>query len=307
MIIIVNLNLAVDEIVRLEGWTLGEVHRTTQIERLAGGKGVNAARVLKALNEPALLTGFLGGRAGDFIARELQREEISSSCIRIQNESRSCIILDDMAARSQTVINEAGPQVSQEEQSAFLARYAELLSGADLVIITGSLPLNLPQDFYARLIHTAQERGKRVLFDCSLEPLRRGIMARPFLVKINGAEAAALLGTEINGLEEALEAARGLIRLGARHSMVTLGDAGAALNFGGAEHIMKTPCVDARNSVGSGDAVAAGLAAALMRSLEVEAMARMGLAAGAANALRGAGRCSTEEIHRLAQEVEFLR
>jgi tagatose 6-phosphate kinase len=307
MILIVNLNLAVDEIVHLDGLTPGEVHRTTLVERLAGGKGVNVARVLKVLKEPALLTGFLGGRAGDFIARELEKEELSSSCVTIQHESRTCIILNDTTSRAQTVINEAGPEVSEEEQNAFLERYTQLLSDARLVIITGSLPPRMPQDFYARMIRTANESGKPSLLDTSSEALRRGIAARPFLVKINGAEAGALLGIQLNGLDEASQAARRLIEAGASHAMITLGEMGAALNFEGAEYQIKPPRIEARNTVGSGDAVMAGIAAALVRGHDAEEMARLAIAAGAANALRGAGRCREEEINSLAHKVSLLK
>lgn len=306
MILVVNLNLAVDQIVHLDGFTVGSVHRTSHAERLAGGKGVNVARVLKALNERALLTGFLGGRAGAFIADELHREEIPSSCIQIQDESRTCIILDDRATRTQTVINEAGPEVSEAELQAFLNHYERLLSSSDMAVITGSLPPKLLTAAYARLISVANEIRKPVLLDTSAEPLRAGLGARPFIVKINAAEAGAVLGLQINDFDDAAKASRRLIERGAHHSMITLGADGAVLNFDGVERRMRPPRIEARNSVGSGDAVMAGLAAGLMRGLEVEEMARLAIAAGAANALRGAGRCEAEDIYRLSKGVEFF-
>jgi fructose-1-phosphate kinase PfkB-like protein len=148
----------------------------------------------------------------------------------------------------------------------------------------------------------ANERGKTALLDTSAEPLRRGLSARPFIVKINGAEAGALLGLQINDLGDAAKAALRLIEAGARHAMITLGAFGAVLNFEGMEYRMKPPRIEARTSVGSGDAVMAGLAAGLRRGLSAEEMARLALAAGAANTLRGFGRCLKEDIHRLAQE-----
>jgi tagatose 6-phosphate kinase len=307
MILIVNLNLAVDEIVHLDGLTLGDVHRASRVERLAGGKGVNVARVLRALAEDARLTGFLGGSAGDFIRRELEREEIPSSCIRIKNESRTCIILDDHTARTQTVINEAGPEVAEEELSAFLERYAQLLSASDVVVITGSLPPKLSPQVYARLISLAHKMSKPVLLDTSAEPLGQALGARPFLVKVNGAEAGALLRLQINEFVDAARAARLLIESGARHAMITLGAAGAVLNFDGVEYSIRPPRVEARNSVGSGDAVMAGLATALIRGLSLEETARLAVAAGAANSLRGAGRVTAEEVSRLLKEVGVFR
>jgi tagatose 6-phosphate kinase len=88
--------------------------------------------------------------------------------------------------------------------------------------------------------------------------------------------------------------------------MITLGAEGAVLNYEGVEYRIKAPRIEARNSVGSGDAVAAGLAAALMRGLSPEEVARLSVAAGAANALHGAGRLKLEEVFRLMPEVTFL-
>jgi tagatose 6-phosphate kinase len=307
MILIVNLNLAVDCIVHLDALTPGEVHRTSDVERLPGGKGVNVARVLKALGEPALLTGMTGGRAGDLIQHGLESEELPSSCVPVKNESRTCIILDDQATRTQTVINEAGALVSEEELTAFLEHYAQLLSTSDMVVITGSLPPKLPQEVYAELISAANELSKPVLLDTSAEPLRMALGARPFLVKVNGAEAGALLNLQINDFAEAARAARIFIESGARHSMITLGARGAVLNFEGVEYSLRPPRVEARNSVGSGDAVMAGLAFGLMRGLDAEETARLAMAAGAANSLRGAGRVTAEEIYRLQEDVTLFR
>lgn len=305
MLLIVNLNLAVDEIVLMDALTPGGVHRSRRTVRRAGGKGVNVARVLKTLNESALLMGFLGGQAGGFIARELQREGIAFSSTPIQNESRTCIILDDETNRTQTVINEAGPEISSEELQRFLNDYAEQLPASDPVIITGSLPTDLPPDIYAQLISIANERGKRVLLDASSEPLRAALAAQPFFVKINHAEAGELLGIRISDADAAAKACRRLMKAGARNAMITLGADCALLNFEGVEYRIKPPQIEARNSVGSGDALMAGFAAGLVRGLKVEEVARLAVAAGTANALRGAGRPTAEEISRLAPGVTF--
>jgi tagatose 6-phosphate kinase len=307
MILIVNLNLAIDEIVRVDGLTLGGVHRSGRARRQAGGKGVNVARVLKALNERAVLTGFLGGRAGEFIKSELHREKIPFACTGIEGESRTCIILDDASTRAQTVINEAGPEIKADELNEFTDNYRRLLSTSDLVVITGSLSADTRHDVYAGLIQAAHASGRRVLLDTSSEPLRAGLGARPFLVKINQAEAGALLQFPVNDMDSAAEAARRLKAAGAENSMITLGRAGAVLNFASAEYRVTAPRVEARNSVGSGDAVMAGLAAGLRSGLAAEEMAGLGVAAGAANALRGAGRVRAEEILRLKSGVKISR
>ncbi|HZH31846.1 MAG TPA: hexose kinase [Pyrinomonadaceae bacterium] len=303
MILIVNLNLAVDHIVEVDELRAGEVQRSRGAKAVAGGKGVNVARVLKTLGEPSLLLGFLGGRAGDLIEAGLRAEQIASRCTRVRAESRTCLIINDLKRRAQTVVNAPGAAVGREEWRDFEATYARELPRAEFVVITGSLPPSLPADSYARLIFQAGEAGARVLLDCAGEPLERALGARPFLVKINAVEASELLDAPIADFSGAARATRTLRERGALNAMITLGAAGAVLDFADARYKFAAPRVHALNSVGSGDAALAGLVAALRRGETASEAGAFAVAAGAANALHGAGACSGEEIAELRPRV----
>ena len=52
MIITVTLNAAIDKSLSVPSFRLGRRHRTVASRAQAGGKGVNVARMLKALGEP---------------------------------------------------------------------------------------------------------------------------------------------------------------------------------------------------------------------------------------------------------------
>jgi tagatose 6-phosphate kinase len=304
MILVVNLNLAIDQIVEVDELRPGAVHRARATSRLAGGKGVNVARVLRTLGERCVVTGFLGGRAGEMIAADLRAEGISFDCAPIRDESRTCLILSDGHHRCQTVINEAGPRISRDEMAGFTATYRQLLRrGADPVVITGSLPPGLPQETYADLISHANQAGCRTLFDSSSAALRHGLGAGPFMVKVNHEEAGEALQRAIKDFADAAQAADELIGMGPAHAMITLGARGALLAFEGVKYCLVPPLVQAVNSVGSGDAVMAGLAAGLRRGDRAEEIGALAIAAGAANALHGAGRCAIEEIRSLQPQV----
>ncbi|HEX8456756.1 MAG TPA: 1-phosphofructokinase family hexose kinase [Pyrinomonadaceae bacterium] len=303
MILIVNLNLAVDHIVEVDELRAGTVQRSRGERQQAGGKGVNVARVLKTLGEPSLLLGFCGGRAGALIADGLRAESIEARLTRVEAESRTCLVVNDRGRREQTVINAPGAHVADAELREFAETYTRALVDAELIILNGSLPPNLPADTYARLTNEATAAGKRVLLDCAGRPLRETLGARPFIVKINGAEAAQIVDAPVEDFDGATHAARHLRELGAQHAMITLGAEGALLDFAGARYKFTAPRVRALNSVGSGDAALAGLAAALRRGLNVEAAGALAVAAGAANALHGAGACSAEEIEDLRPRV----
>jgi tagatose 6-phosphate kinase len=303
MILVVNLNLAIDHIIELDELRAGQVQRSRGERRQAGGKGVNVARVLKVLGEESRLLGFLGGRAGEFIAEGLRAENITASCTRIENESRTCLILNDLSRREQTVVNAPGPSISKAEFRSFEADYRRALADAALVVITGSLPPNLPQDAYARLTRAAREMGRRVLLDCAGAPLKHALAAQPFIVKINHTEAAELVAAPITNFSDAAWAARNLRELGAESVMITLGEEGALLDLAGARYRFVAPRVRAVNGVGSGDAALAGLAAGLRRGWTAQESGALAVAAGAANALHGVGGCSAGEVQELQPRV----
>jgi fructose-1-phosphate kinase PfkB-like protein len=89
--------------------------------------------------------------------------------------------------------------------------------------------------------------------------------------------------------------------------MITLGEQGAWFDFAGARYRFFAPRVRAVNSVGSGDAALAGLAAALCRGETAEEAGALAVAAGAANALHGAGGCSAGEIAELRPRVRWAK
>ena len=83
MIITVTLNAAIDKSLSVPNVRLGRRHRTGDQRSVAGGKGVNVARVLKALGQPVIATGFAGGPTGTRIVDHLTQEAILSDFVRI--------------------------------------------------------------------------------------------------------------------------------------------------------------------------------------------------------------------------------
>lgn len=89
------------------------------------------------------------------------------------------------------------------------------------------------------------------------------------------------------------------------HGALSLGAQGLLLASAQQVVQARPPRVQARNPVGAGDALLAGLAGALERSLSLEEMARWRVAAGTAAAMRegvSTGKCA--EITALRDEVE---
>ncbi|MCZ7669359.1 MAG: PfkB family carbohydrate kinase [Chloroflexi bacterium] len=90
MILCVNLNAAIDKTIIVDGFQLGAIHRPEAVKSLAGGKGCNVARALKQFGEKPVVTGWVGGAAGQFIENGLQAEGIATDFVYTGFESRTC-------------------------------------------------------------------------------------------------------------------------------------------------------------------------------------------------------------------------
>ena len=80
-----------------------------------------------------------------------------------------------------------------------------------MMVLSGSLTPQAPQDFYAWCVNRATDAAINVIVDASGEPLRRALATKPFIVKPNRAELARTLDTPLesdNALRDAIRRLR---------------------------------------------------------------------------------------------------
>ena len=174
MIITVTLNAAIDKTLAVPNFRLGRRHRAVEQTAMAGGKGVNVARALKALGQPVIATGVAGGPTGTRIVEHLTEEGILNDFVRIREESRTSTAVVDPTSGEQTEINERGPQVSEAELELFVDKLLYLAKGAAVCVFAGSLPRGVDAGLYARLIEEMRRLGVTTVLDSEGEPLRLG-------------------------------------------------------------------------------------------------------------------------------------
>ena len=137
MIITVTLNAAIDKTLAVPNFRLGRRHRAVEQTSMAGGKGVNVARALKALGQPVIATGVAGGPTGTRIIEQLTEEAILNDFVRIREESRMSTAVVDPTSGEQTEINERGPAVSETELELFVDKLLYLAQGRRDVRVLG--------------------------------------------------------------------------------------------------------------------------------------------------------------------------
>jgi 1-phosphofructokinase/tagatose 6-phosphate kinase len=309
MIITVTLNAAIDKSLAVPNFRLGRRHRTVEQRTMAGGKGVNIARTLKALGQPVIATGFAGGATGTHIVEQLTEESILNDFVRIREESRTNTSVLDPTTGEQTEINERGPLVSEREVELFRDKLIYLARGAAIVVFAGSLPRGVEPDLYASLIRELERSDVITVADTDGEPLRQAVRAEPDLVSPNVLEAEELIGHEFASESERSLAVSEIAALGPREAIMTLPDGCFAQMTHDGQRVLKRARIEPREPIakrGSGDAFLAGFLAARYEGRSPDQCLRFGVACGAESTARlGAGTIDPREARRLMGDVEL--
>lgn len=285
MILTITMNPSIDVSYPLDQLKIDTVNRLSNVSKTAGGKGLNVSRVLSQLGAPLTATGVIGGHFGDYLTEQLDKDGINHAFSKIQGETRSCIAI--LHEGQQTEILESGPEVSKEEQEAFIDNFEKLMPDTDFITISGSLPAGIEHEFYTQLIEKADAADVKVLLDTSGDTLKASIERahKPFLIKPNETEIADLIGTDIQSEAELIEALEDEEFDGIEWIVVTLGADGAVAKNGSDYYRVTIPTIDVVNAVGSGDSTIAGLAYALSEGKSTEDVMKTGMVTGMLNTL----------------------
>ena len=285
MILAVSLNPCLDRIVFVPELKVNTLNRGQKTLVSAGGKGVNVAKVISALDEPVCVTGFFAGSAGRFIIDDLAKRNVRTDPVWIVGqETRVTTNLLDMSSGKETEITEPGPKIGQKEADTFLDAYKRLVAEASVVVLSGSVPVGIREEIYVELIRIAKGYGKRTLLDAGGELLRKGIRGAPFMIKPNIRELNALIGTDLQSPGQILHQCDLLHQKGILNVCVSMGQDGALLSCEEGVFVQNAFLVDVVNTIGSGDAMVAGLAVGIKRGYSPLDMLRLASACAASNA-----------------------
>lgn len=263
----------------------GAVHRSRIVMRHASGKGANAARVAAALGASVRLCAFAGEEMRLLLEEQFACDPVRLDLTATQQPTRSCVTVVEDDGRATELVQEALP-VEPAEAEAFLEAARRAIDGASVLLLAGSVPPGMPVDVYAQCILRAQERGTPVIIDAQKQPLLSALVAQPDIVRINREELAAAVERDLTA-DDVEAAARELQSLGARTVVVSDGPAPLTMvPHDDRALLLRPPAVETVNSVGSGDAMCGGIAAALLDGRDELEAVRTGIAAGAANAMR---------------------
>jgi 1-phosphofructokinase len=286
MIITITLNPAVDKTIEIDDFCVGSVNRVSTQRTDAGGKGINVSKVIRSLEGSSKAVGILGGTAGTFIKEYMDSQGIENDFVFIEGETRTNIKIVDNLRRTNTDINEPGPDVKPDDIERVRQKVLNSLADTSVVVFSGSVPANVDKSIYGKWITEAKKAGAKTILDADGELLKKGIEAGPFLIKPNIHELEKLFGTELKDIKETEKLARGLIEnYGIEMVAVSLGERGAIFLNKKSSVLVHGIKVDVKSTVGAGDSMVAALAYSIDRAGSFEKAITLAVAAGTANVM----------------------
>lgn len=266
-----------------------------------GGGGINVARVLVRLGSDAEAICLAGGVTGPVLGGLLDRVGLRYRMIPIAGDTRVSLAVHERESGREYRFVPQGPLVGEEEWQ----RCFDEVSGLDCrwLVLSGSLPRGVPDDFYARIAQIARKRDVRVVLDTSGPALKAALDGGGFhLVKPSLGEMEQFAGRPL-GRRSALEkAAMGIVASGGAEIVaVSLAHRGALLAWANGVEILPAIPVEAKSAVGAGDSFVAGMTHALAAGWRVPDAFRLGIAAGTAAVLTpGTDLCHRPDVERMA-------
>lgn len=266
-----------------------------------GGGGLNVSRALRRLGGESVAVYLAGGRSGAKLGDLLREDGLDAVCIQTEEETRENLTIFEASSTLQYRFNMPGPRIKESEWKRGLDTIQQLNPEPDYLIISGSLPPGIPDDFYKRVVKLFKRQDVEFIVDTSGPALRHAVEAGVSMIKINAGELASLAGREIESDDDIVETGRHLIKQGKVKSIVvTLGAAGAVVVTEHGRDRVPAPTVPIRSKVGAGDSTMAGIAIKLAQGRDIFEAIRYGIAAGSAAVMTpGTELCRLEDVERL--------
>jgi 1-phosphofructokinase family hexose kinase len=307
LIVTLTINPAIDRIFSVDRLAFEDRSYIKSIRESAGGRGINASRVIQSFggDTHAVLTS--GGNSGKRLEEHLAGCGYPTTLVRIRNAIRTNLTITDTHGLTVN-LNEAGPELAHSEVTRVERAVREALGKASWLLMCGSLPPGVPAEFYGKLIAMARKKNVKTLIDADGEPLRQGIEQHPTLATPNQQEAERLLGRTLLTRSHYLEAAAQIRAMGAESVVLSLGSRGAIGAYADGLLEALAPRVDAVCPIGAGDALTAAYTWSYTRQNDHAEALRWGVAAGTASArLPGMNFATLMQAEEIYRQVEIRR
>ena len=300
MIYTITFNPALDYIVRVNDFKVGQVNRTSYEEIYAGGKGINVSIVLNNLDVENIALGFIAGFTGDEIENRVKNMGCKTDFIKLNNGMSRINV--KLKSNEESEINGQGPVINENDLEQLFNKL-DLFKEGDVLVLAGSIPSTLPENIYEIIMRRLENKNIKIIVDATKDLLLNVLKYKPFLIKPNHHELAELFNVEIKNEEEIIKYAKKLKEMGARNVLISMAGDGAIFMTEDNRVIKSNvPKGELVNSVGAGDSMVGGFIAGYLNNSNLEEAFKMGVATGSASAF-SEGLATKDKVYNLLKEI----
>lgn len=284
MILTLTVNPALDRNITVDRLVFEDRAYILDTRETPGGRGLNNSFVIHSFGGKTAAVITAGGPSGERLTAMLQSAGFPIDTVPVGAPTRTNLNISDRHGLT-IKLNEKGASLTVGELKAVEEAVIRRLPEARWLMLCGSLPPGVPDDWYARLIETAKALRVRTLLDTDGDALQAAIEAGPTVVAPNQIEAERLLNKALLTRLQMIEAAERIRLMGAEMVVMSLGSRGCIGARDGRVVEAIPPRVDVVSPIGAGDALAASFVWAMRRNEDFADALRWGVAAGTASAM----------------------
>ena len=267
-----------------------------------GGGGVNVARAVVALGGTAEAIITSGSYSGAHIRTMLGKDGIAVHAVTIANPTRESFTVTEEWTGQQYKFVLPGPHLTSGEEKRCLQAVTRCASGADYLVVSGSVPPGCSDSIFAGLARIAEKYACRLIVDTAGPTLK--LVSGAYLIKPSLRELRECVGNSLIDRASQVAAARDLIDAGVSEIVViSYGSNGAMVVTVEEAMDVASIHVPGGSGVGAGDNMVAAITYALDQGWSLIDAVRFGTAAGAATLLTpGTQPCRRVDVDRLLQQ-----
>lgn len=269
-----------------------------------GGGGLNVSRAITALGGHSTAFVALGGPTGDKVMHLLAEQGIALSPFPAPGETRQSLTVTDETTGEQYRFVMPGPQWGPRDTAKVIDRIARAAPEDGIVVLSGSQPPGIPDDFPARLATRLAKTRARFFIDTSGKALFNLLHsgAKPAdVLRMDDLEAEELAGRLLPGRADSADFAQSLVNRGIAHAVIVArGADGNVLATAAGRWVAQAVPPHVVSKVGAGDSFVAAFAFARGRGLPQPEALRWGSSAAAAAVMTPAtGLCLAKDFQRM--------
>ncbi len=305
-ILTVTLNPAIDISTSSAQVVAGPKLRCTEPETDPGGGGINVSRAIRILGGHSTALVALGGATGERLAGMLIRSGLTLAGFDAPGETRESFSILDGTTHQQYRFVLPGARWPRSATNAALDAIERAAPAGGYVVLSGSQPPGVEDDFPVRLGARLAGKGAKYILDTSGAPLIRvaeGRDAHLDVLRMNHDEAAELAGHPLTTRRESADFAQSLVTGGAaRIVIVARGSEGNVLATAEERLFASAYEVPVKSRVGAGDSFVGAFTYSLARGESPAQALKWGTAtASAAVMTPGTKLCTIKDVKRLMQ------